>query len=104
MTALPVWLTLALYVLGTVGFVQVMTQGKITSRVRQWWPGLLGCPMCFGVWAGAGLAAWVFSSAFVPAWVNAIAQGVALAFCVSLAADTVAIVHHKLMAGGNDGS
>ena len=102
MNAVPVWAVLVLYLIGTVGFVQVMTQGKITERVRSWWPGLLGCPMCFGVWAGAGLSAWIFASAFVPAWVHGIAQGVALAFCVSLAADTVAIVHHRLMSGGTD--
>lgn len=43
-------------VLQAAAITLVFTLGSLFERVRQLWPSFLGCPLCAGVWIGAGVA------------------------------------------------
>ena len=73
-----------LQIMGCIGFVMVVSMGQITAPVRKIWPSMLGCPMCFGVWAGVPWATFLLFRAQFPFWLVAIQQVVAFSCAVSL--------------------
>lgn len=99
MSDLPASL-IALHVLGAVGFVVVVTMGLITTPIRErWqdffrtspmWGKMLYCPMCFGVWGGAGWAALLLLRPHIGA-LRHVHDVLAFAFAVSLLGFGVAL-------------
>lgn len=90
-------LIVALHLCGAVGFVVVVSLGTITSKIRSaTWPDMMGCPMCFGVWGGAGWAALVICrlSGLLPGHIIWRAHdALAFAFAVSVLSYGVGVAH-----------
>lgn len=69
---------LAVFLLACFGLVEVVAVGRIFARVRAWllvgWTAPLGrlvhCPMCLGVWVGAGFAAVGLFPLGAPRWLE----------------------------------
>lgn len=75
--------------LGMVGIVLIVTMNKAFKDLRErLWPGLLGCPQCFGVWAGTAGYYWferdrVFADGLIEAG-QIVVDALMLGFAVSL--------------------
>lgn len=88
-----------LHVLGCVGFVIVVSMGKIMAPVRtRIWPSMLSCPMCFGIWGGMAWAALLTARylGMLNPWVERAHDAVAFACVVSLLGFLVALFDHAV--------
>ena len=90
-----IWL---LYLAGAVGAVLVVTQSHITKKLRDLYPPLLGCPMCFGVWTGWGCGAALVARPYLGA-MGAVLDAAACGGVVSLASFAVFMFLRKLSPG-----
>lgn len=103
---LPSFPLLLLHVTGAIGFTIVVSMGVIAQPVRSlWervfkilpkWAGMISCPMCFGVWGGAGWATILTLRSHEPKWICATHDVLAFAFTVSLVGFLVALVDHAV--------
>ncbi len=97
--------------LAGVGMTLIVTKSKLFEPLRNavlarsiWWATLIGCPMCFGFWAGIfwGLV----THALLPlpsglhAWLAASADVFGAGCSVSLLSWFMFLAHHKL--GGDE--
>ena len=73
---------LALHVIGCVGFVVIVSMGKITAPVRKIWPAMMSCSMCFGIWGGMGWALALLARPSLPVWMADVHDAIAFA-CVA---------------------
>ena len=89
---------LLLQITGCVGFVIVVSMGKITAPVRRIWPSMMSCPMCFGIWAGCAWGVMMVLRAMItlPAWVVLAHDVIAFACTVSLLGFGVALFDHAV--------
>lgn len=82
---------LALHLLGCVGFVVIVSMGRIARPLRRIWPDMLSCPMCFGVWGGSAWALALLFRASLPGPVAYVHDALAFAFSVSCLGFIVAL-------------
>lgn len=76
---------LLLHLIGCVGLVIVVSLGDVMAPVRaRLWPKMLGCPMCFGVWAGTVWSWLLVFRPVLPHWFVVAHDATAFSFCVSL--------------------
>ena len=89
----------ALYLLGTVGLVMIVTQSHIAKHARRLYPPLMCCPMCFGTWAGFALGLfWILRPTLaLPA--QALAFVLATGFSVSLLSFVLYLVLRAIRPG-----
>lgn len=71
---------------GLIGATLIVVRGTIFRPLQRYWPALLQCSQCFGVWVGAAAGV----SGIVPLghgrWVDALIVGAAVSF-LSMIAD-----------------
>lgn len=75
---------LVLHAIGCTGLVIVVSLGTAAAPLRKLWPQMLGCPMCFGVWAGTFWGYLLMFHHKMPAWLSIPFDATAFSFCVSL--------------------
>lgn len=93
---------MALHVLGCVGFVVIVSMGRITAPVRQIWPSMMSCSMCFGVWGGMAWGSMLLIRPSLPESLTRLHDVIAFAcaasclgFLVSLADSVVGALNNR---------